>query len=155
MNARHLVFATLLAGFGAGALPAAATAGDEAAAAALLEAKAPTVVTVKFVVKLRHPQMGDQETNADARGVVVDPAGLVMLGNDSLEPGGGILRMMRRRPGGADLVTTPLDFKVLFGSDNPVIQPDRWLADFEKLPIKPEVRPLILKENAARLLKLK
>jgi predicted TIM-barrel fold metal-dependent hydrolase len=50
---------------------------------------------------------------------------------------------------------TLLKNKVLFGSDNPVIQPDRWLADFEKLPIKPEVRPLILKENAVKLLKLK
>jgi len=50
---------------------------------------------------------------------------------------------------------TLLKDRVLFGSDNPVIDPDRWLADFEKLPIKPEVRPLILKENAARLLKLK
>jgi predicted TIM-barrel fold metal-dependent hydrolase len=28
------------------------------------------------------------------------------------------------------------------------------MADFDKLPIKPEVRPLILKDNAARLLKL-
>jgi uncharacterized protein len=44
--------------------------------------------------------------------------------------------------------------KVLFGSDYPVITPDRWLADFATLDIKPEVRPLILKENAARLLKL-
>ncbi|GDY31550.1 amidohydrolase family protein [Gandjariella thermophila] len=44
--------------------------------------------------------------------------------------------------------------KVLFGSDYPVITPDRWLADFAKLDIKPEVRPLILKENAARLLGL-
>jgi predicted TIM-barrel fold metal-dependent hydrolase len=44
--------------------------------------------------------------------------------------------------------------KVLFGSDFPAITPDRWLADFEKLEIKPEVRPLILKENAAKLLKL-
>ena len=35
---------------------------------------------------------------------------------------------------------------------NPVIDPDRWLADFDKLAIKPEVRPLIMKENAARLL---
>jgi uncharacterized protein len=43
--------------------------------------------------------------------------------------------------------------KVLFGSDYPVITPDRWLADFEQLDIKPEVRPLILKENAARLLR--
>ncbi len=50
---------------------------------------------------------------------------------------------------------TLLKHKVLFGSDNPVIQPERWLADFEKLPLKPEVRPLILKENAVRLLKLK
>ena len=50
---------------------------------------------------------------------------------------------------------TLLKDKVLFGTDNPVIQPDRWLADFEKLPIKPEVRPLIMKHNAARLLGLK
>ena len=50
---------------------------------------------------------------------------------------------------------TLLKDRVLFGTDNPVIQPDRWLADFEKLPIKPEVRPLIMKENAIRLLKLK
>ena len=50
---------------------------------------------------------------------------------------------------------TLLKEKVLFGTDNPVIQPDRWLADFEKLPIKPEVRPLIMKENAVKLLRLK
>jgi len=50
---------------------------------------------------------------------------------------------------------TLLKNKVLFGSDNPVILPDRWIADFEKLPIKPEVRPLIMKENAVRLLRLK
>ncbi|WP_327257777.1 amidohydrolase family protein [Streptomyces sp. NBC_01244] len=49
---------------------------------------------------------------------------------------------------------TLLKDKVLFGSDYPVITPDRWLADFEKLDIKPEVRPKILKENAARLLGL-
>ncbi|MBL1098393.1 amidohydrolase family protein [Streptomyces coffeae] len=41
--------------------------------------------------------------------------------------------------------------KVLFGSDFPALTPERWFADFEKLPIKDEVRPLILKENAARL----
>jgi predicted TIM-barrel fold metal-dependent hydrolase len=45
--------------------------------------------------------------------------------------------------------------KVLFGSDYPLISPDRWLADFAKLPIKDEVRPKILKENAARLLGLR
>lgn len=45
--------------------------------------------------------------------------------------------------------------KILFGSDWPAITPDRWLADFESLDIKPEVRPLILKENAAALLGLR
>ncbi len=49
---------------------------------------------------------------------------------------------------------TLLKHKVLFGSDYPLITPDRWLADFEQIPIKPEVRPLILKENAIKLLKL-
>lgn len=49
---------------------------------------------------------------------------------------------------------TLLKDKVLFGSDYPVLTPDRWLADFEKLPIKDEVKPKILKENAARLLGL-
>jgi hypothetical protein len=44
--------------------------------------------------------------------------------------------------------------KVLFGSDYPWITPDRWLADFAQIGIKEEVRPLILKENAVRLLGL-
>ena len=44
--------------------------------------------------------------------------------------------------------------KMLFGSDWPAIKPDRWLADFEAVPFKDEVRPLILKENALRLLLL-
>jgi len=49
---------------------------------------------------------------------------------------------------------TLLKDRILFGSDYPVMSPERWMEDFDKLPIKPEVRPLILKENAARLLKL-
>jgi predicted TIM-barrel fold metal-dependent hydrolase len=44
--------------------------------------------------------------------------------------------------------------KVLFGSDFPVITPDRWLADFATLDLKDEVRPLILKDNAIRVLGL-
>jgi uncharacterized protein len=49
---------------------------------------------------------------------------------------------------------TLLKDRILFGSDYPVIAPERWMAEFDKLPIKPEVRPLILKMNAAKLLKL-
>ncbi len=49
---------------------------------------------------------------------------------------------------------TLLREKVLFGSDWPMIAPERWLTDFEKIDIKDENRPLILKQNAARLLGL-
>jgi predicted TIM-barrel fold metal-dependent hydrolase len=52
-------------------------------------------------------------------------------------------------------INTRLRDKMLFGSDYPLITPDRWLADFEKLPIRDEVRPLVLKENAARLFGLR
>jgi uncharacterized protein len=48
----------------------------------------------------------------------------------------------------------PLRHKVLFGTDYPLISPDRWLREFELLELKPEVRPLILRENAVRLLGL-
>src|ERR1700751_2867297 len=47
-----------------------------------------------------------------------------------------------------------LKHKVLFGSDYPLITPDRWLSDFEKIGIRDEIRPLILKDNAVRLLGL-
>jgi predicted TIM-barrel fold metal-dependent hydrolase len=49
---------------------------------------------------------------------------------------------------------TILRKKMLFGSDWPMITPERWLADFDQIDIRPEVKPLVLKENAARLLGL-
>jgi predicted TIM-barrel fold metal-dependent hydrolase len=49
---------------------------------------------------------------------------------------------------------TLLKRKVLFGSDYPWLTPERWLADFETIGIRDEVRPLILKENSVRLLGL-
>jgi predicted TIM-barrel fold metal-dependent hydrolase len=47
-----------------------------------------------------------------------------------------------------------LQDKALFGSDYPVLQPDRWLRDFENLEIKDDVRQKILLENARKLLNL-
>ena len=44
--------------------------------------------------------------------------------------------------------------KMLFGSDWPAITPDRWLKDFDTIGIKEEVKPLILKENARRILNM-
>jgi predicted TIM-barrel fold metal-dependent hydrolase len=47
-----------------------------------------------------------------------------------------------------------LKHKVLFGSDYPLLRPERWLKDFAQLDIKDDVRPLIMKENAVRALGL-
>jgi uncharacterized protein len=44
-----------------------------------------------------------------------------------------------------------LKHTALFDMDYPLIAPDRWLDDFEKIAIRDNVRPLILKENAMRL----
>jgi len=44
--------------------------------------------------------------------------------------------------------------KALFGSDFPVLTPDRWIKDFAELGIKDDVVPLIMKENAIRVLGL-
>jgi len=49
---------------------------------------------------------------------------------------------------------TQLRRKVLFGSDYPLLRPERWLRDFEQLEIRDDVRPLIMKENAVRALGL-
>ncbi|MEV4668600.1 amidohydrolase family protein [Microbacterium sp. LWO12-1.2] len=44
--------------------------------------------------------------------------------------------------------------RILFGSDFPLLTPERWMRDAEKTSLKPEVMPGILKDNAARLLGL-
>jgi len=51
-------------------------------------------------------------------------------------------------------VNTLLKDKVLFGSDFPVLTPDKWLADLEQTEIRKELYPRILKDNAVRLLGL-
>ena len=49
---------------------------------------------------------------------------------------------------------TLLQDRVLFGTDYPFLTPDQWLAEFDKLAFKPEVRQKILLENSRRLLRL-
>ena len=50
---------------------------------------------------------------------------------------------------------TLLKDRMLFGSDYPLITPERWMKDFDEAGYKDKVKPLILKENAMRLLGLK
>ena len=47
-----------------------------------------------------------------------------------------------------------LKHKMLFGSDFPLITPDRWISDFREAGFRPEVHELILKDNAVRVLGL-
>ena len=47
---------------------------------------------------------------------------------------------------------TRLRDKVLFGSDYPYLSPERWLREFEELPIRDEVRSRVLLENARAVL---
>jgi uncharacterized protein len=47
-----------------------------------------------------------------------------------------------------------LQDRVLFGSDYPMLTPDRWLADFALLDLREGVPPKILKQNAVGLLGL-
>ncbi|MDF2667473.1 MAG: putative metal-dependent hydrolase of the TIM-barrel fold [Microbacterium sp.] len=47
-----------------------------------------------------------------------------------------------------------LKSRILFGSDFPLLTPDRWLRDVEQTALKAEVMPGILRDNAARLLGL-
>ena len=44
--------------------------------------------------------------------------------------------------------------KMLFGSDFPLLTPDRWIKDFKEAAFKPEVHGLILKDNAIAALGL-
>lgn len=49
---------------------------------------------------------------------------------------------------------TLLKDRMLFGSDFPLITPERWMRDFEQAGFRDEVKPLILKQNAIKLLGL-
>jgi predicted TIM-barrel fold metal-dependent hydrolase len=50
---------------------------------------------------------------------------------------------------------TLLRNQVLFGSDLPMLTPERRIKDLEQVEIRDEVRPLIMKDNAIRALKLR
>ena len=47
---------------------------------------------------------------------------------------------------------TLLKDRILFGSDFPVFDPDRWMSEFDEAGFRDDVKPGILRENAARLL---
>jgi hypothetical protein len=73
--------------------------------------------------------------------------------------GGGGIRLKYSHPMllddvAVDFPDMPIVIAHLSGSDYPVLSPEKWMEEFAKLPIKPEVKQKIFKENAARLLRL-
>jgi predicted TIM-barrel fold metal-dependent hydrolase len=56
------------------------------------------------------------------------------------------------QPSLVQYANTLVQDKVLFGSDYPVIMPERWLRDFEQAGFSDDVRQKILLTNAAKLL---
>ncbi|HXV71500.1 MAG TPA: amidohydrolase family protein [Acidimicrobiia bacterium] len=51
-------------------------------------------------------------------------------------------------------ISRSLSGQALFGSDYPLITPERWLGEFGEIDVEPSVRDAILKGNAVRLLGL-
>jgi S1-C subfamily serine protease len=88
---------------------------------AILDKNAPAIVTVRMVLKTEMQFMGeaqDQESRAEAQGVVVDPSGLILLSNSTLSASHlmEMLGGMGADEGQMQVNVTPLDIKVVIGS---------------------------------------
>ena len=86
----------------------------------LIERRASVLVTVKFVLKTSMGGMmggmGDQESESEVTGVMIDPSGLVLCSDTQL---GGFMRMLAKMMPmmGGNINATPTDIKVLVGDD--------------------------------------
>ncbi|MHC4469550.1 MAG: S1 family peptidase [Planctomycetota bacterium] len=117
MNLRTTVGAALIVALLAGAPLAAEDKPAEVDWAKLMASKAPSIVSVKFVLKIQMSFMGqsrDQERNSEVRGVLVNDTGLVLTSNSHFDPGSAIPRQMRSQ---VEIKGTPTELKVLFGNE--------------------------------------
>lgn len=95
----------------ADAVPAAAPA-DANVYQKLLEEKADSIVSIKYVLKIQMSFQGqsrDQELNNEVRGVVLNDKGLVMTANSHFSP--------HIRNPNIQFKATPADLRVLFGAE--------------------------------------
>lgn len=102
------------------AMAAPARADEEATQLqAVLDKRAPSVVTVKVVLKSQGPgAAGSAESRLEVQGVLVDKTGLVMIPNTAFSS--KHLRAVMNGPGGADQAEneTPTDIKVIFENED-------------------------------------
>lgn len=86
----------------------------------LLDRVAPSVVTVKVVIKTEINMMGqtqNEEQRSELQGVVVDASGLIMISNAEISADRMKEAMGAGPFGELDLKMTPSDFKVIFGNE--------------------------------------
>lgn len=97
-----------------------AAAGETTEYRRLLNDKGPALVTVKFVLKVKMggmmAGMGDQESENEITGVMINPKGLVLCSNTQF---GGFAAVLSRMMGSmaGNITATPTDLKVLIGDD--------------------------------------
>lgn len=89
---------------------------------AVVEKVAPSIVTVKVVLKTTMKMGGEsmeEESKLSLQGVVVTPDGLVMVSNSPFSPR-RILEMLagESMPAGMDYKMTPTSIKVIFGNED-------------------------------------
>ena len=94
---------------------------------AMLSEKAPTLVTIKFLLKIKGGFMGEQESESEATGIMIDPNGLVLCSNTLL---GGFSSLFSRF-GGGRMSVTPTDIKVLVGDDTEGVEAELLARDTE------------------------
>lgn len=105
------------------ALLAHAAAQEEASqVASVLEKVAPSIVTVKVVLKTTVKMGGEsteEESKMSLQGVVVTPSGLIMVSNSPFSPK-RLLEMLagEAMPAGMDYRITPTSIKVVFGNED-------------------------------------
>lgn len=115
MNAIGKLSPLFAAAFVFVSLSATASATDDSYKA-LIAKRAPALVTVKFVLKTSMGAMGEQESESEVTGVMIDPNGLVLCSDTQL---GGFMRMLARLMPmmGGNINATPTDLKVFVGDD--------------------------------------
>jgi S1-C subfamily serine protease len=119
MNGNRIALAAVLVAVAA--LPRPARAGDADDLAAVLDRVAPSIVTVRVVIKTEVMMMGqaqNEETRSDLQGVVVDGSGMVMISNAEISSD----RMKEALAGGPfaagmEIKVTPTEFEVIFGNE--------------------------------------
>jgi S1-C subfamily serine protease len=95
--------------------------------AAFVAARTLSLVTVKFVMKIKMGGMGNREQEGEITAVMIDPKGVVLCSNTQL---GGISASMRRMMQ-TDISIVPSELKILIGDDTEGIDAELVARDSE------------------------